>query len=895
MKKLLILCMLLTTSIFAEDLVSGVLSNGLKYYLVKEDKPKDYLIMRLRVNVGSLAEGEKERGVAHFLEHMAFNGTSKYKGNDLLTVFEKRGVGFGHGLNAHTNFTETLYKLQGQNKDYDLFLDVLSQWAFYMTIDDVEVEKEKGVVIEEWRQRTNLNSQINDFYRETLYKNTRYNERLAIGTVESIQNFDSSIVKGFYKKWYKANNMELYIVGDFDNIEKVEEDIKKYFGSQKSEEVPYDKGWEEVEVKDEVLVDKFINNQLQNQNLSYINTYKNFDYDKVEEFLLISLFNNSFNRRFSQKLYNREVLVEGININSESLNDDYSILEINFTLDKDDNTKSIVDSMANLKQLQNGFSLEEFNKSRVEVINNIENSINKLENNSNEIMEKLLNYDFSKEYLSYQEFYQRALEKIDDIDLNKLNTFVKKILMGNNQKYLYLSYEDIDIKDLEKLIYKGLNTDLGPFELLSNEGDIITEEIKRGQIINEEINEEYAYAKLTLSNGSNVYLYPTDYIKDQIQFGALSRGGKNYLSEKDEKIVEFFSSIYQSGPGNIKDYNSYITGKNFGITFGMNTYTESIIGTTDNSNLEEMLKNVYGFIMESKIDDNIFEISKNYIINQREREETLEEIEFWHDYNKIISNKDVNEERLSVEEISLLEKDNVLKVFEDRYQSDFDFYFIGDFDYSYVKELVEVYLASLPQKEKEDFVKKDSFEKSGKDYLEKNLGSGEESTVIVRFGKNTPLPSNYEYMKVITNIILERELLKVLREELGGVYSLSVSSEVDKYYPTGGDIIISFTTSPNRKEEMVEATKKVVDRVANGSITDETLEFIKNIYLQQFEYEILTGDFHKNLFERLIYGEDLKLLPQEFNLLVNREDITNFINSIYGDYEGVFILNPQNK
>lgn len=894
MKKLLILCVILATSIFGEELVSGKLENGLKYYLVKEDMPKDYLIMRLRVNVGSLAEEEKERGVAHFLEHMAFNGTKKYEGNDLLTVFEERGIGFGHGLNAHTNFTETLYKLQGNKKDYEIFMDVLSQWAFYMTISEKEVEQEKGVVIEEWRQRTNLNSQIGDFYRETLYDNTRYNERLAIGTVESIRNFDSEIVKGFYEKWYSPNNMELYIVGDFDDVNKVEEDIQKYFGMKKSKDIKYDNNWEKVEVKKDVLVDTFINGQLQNKSLSYINTYEKLEYDKVKEFLLTSMFNKGFNRRFSQKLYNNEILVEGININSESLNDDYKILEVNFTLDKEESSKSIKDSMANLKQLQNGFSQEEFEKSRLEVIASIQTSLNNLDNsNSTEIMEKLLNYDFSKDYITYEDFYSRALAGVEEITLEELNNFVGKVLLGENQKYLYLSYEDINIDKLKEVINEGLNTDLGQFNLIVTDGDVISNEIEGGKIINEEIDENYAYAKLTLSNGSNVYLYPTDYLKDQIKFGALSRGGKNYLDEKEEKIVEYFSSIYQSGPGSIKDYNSYIGDKNFGITFGMDKYTESIEGTSDNNNLEEMLRNVYGFIMEGKIDDNIFEITKNHAINQRKIENNLEEKIFWDEYKKIVTNNSKREGKLDIEEIENLEKEEVLEVFRDRYQGDFDFYFIGDFDYSYVKMLSEKYLASLPQKDKEDIVKGETYEKSGKDYLEHNLGTGEESTIIVRLGKEGVLPPNYSYYQVITNIILERELLKVLREELGGVYSLSVSTEVDKYYPNGGNIVVSFTSSPDRKEEMVEATKKVIDNVAKGNITNETLEYIKNIYLQQFEYEILTGDFHKNLFERLVYGEELKLLPGQFNFLVNREDITSFINSIYGDYEGVFILNPK--
>lgn len=882
-------------NLMAEELTKGELSNGFKYFIIENQIPQDFISLRLKVNVGSLAEETGEEGLAHFLEHMAFNGTEKYKGEKLIALLKTLGISSSHGLNAHTGFNETVFKLDGNKENLDIFLDIMLQWAYHMTFDPYEIEKEKGVVIEEWRQETNLNSKKSNFYRKSLYKDSRYLERFPIGKVDSIKKFTPELVENFYRKWYLPNNIELYIVGDVDKG-YLKDRIESLFSEQNPAPLDFKPEWRERKLKAGINFDSFNNEELDKNTLSIFNIHKTSKNDRVKVSVMENLFNIIFNKRFNQKFYNNELLLKGISISQENLNKDTSFTEVFMNLDKDSPEKSMENAFAHLEQLKKGITPEEFLLSKNLLKENLEYQLENIRNiDTKTLMEKLLEYPLDRdEYQSYEEFYMEALEKSDHSTLEEINAFIKEILSSSEVHFLYSGYKELDPLEIKKAADAGMGIDLGNFKLSQSVGNPYTKKITDGKIIQEIYNEEFGYILLKLSNGSNVYLYQTNYKENQISFTALSKGGSNYLQTKDLKKIDLLHSVSYSGPGSILNYKEYLIDKNFNLNFSLNKYTESFKGTSDKNSIEDLLANFYGFITEPKVDDGVLDMLKNSSADSILTEENLKAHAFFKEYNKRISGNSQRNSQLDLRELESIQSEDLLKIFKDRFDTDYDYYFIGDFDYEEIKGLIEHYIASLPVRAKENYKVISEEILDGKDSFTMNLGTGEESSVFLRYGGRSNLDSNSGYYKVISNIILEAELSKVLREDLGGIYSIEIKSTIDSHMPDRAYIDINFFTDPDRVEEMIEATDKVINNIISGNISPEIIEYIKSIYSQQFESELHTGDYYSDLFTRLIYGEKEKLIPQEFNNLLKVEDIISYMKWIYGGYKGTFVLNPQN-
>lgn len=243
----------------SSNLITGKLPNGITYYIYKNKKPEEKAELNLVVKAGSLYEEEQEQGLAHFLEHMAFNGTTKYEKNDMIKYLQSLGLNFGGDLNAYTSFDRTVYKLQipsSTSEDIEKGVEVLREWATEVTLAPDQVASEKKVIIEEWRLRQGLSQRLGDIHKKAIFGNSRYFDRFPIGLTETINGATSEILKGFYDKWYLPENMSVIAVGDFDPIQ-VENIIKKYFNytSDKKYTVPEDYKLAELENKYIVFTD----------------------------------------------------------------------------------------------------------------------------------------------------------------------------------------------------------------------------------------------------------------------------------------------------------------------------------------------------------------------------------------------------------------------------------------------------------------------------------------------------------------------------------------------------------------------------------------------------------------------------------------------------------------
>lgn len=912
MRKFLILIFIVTNFIWAAELktdsklISGQLANGLKYYIYPNEKPKNYVSVRLKVNAGSLYENPKEEGLAHFLEHLAFNGTEKYPKNNLVKALESRGVSFGHDINAYTSFDETVFRLDGQSKDLTTFLDILHQWGFKIKFTKNEVNKEKGVVIEEWRQNSGLNKELQDFYNKFTFGNSKYLDRMPIGKVSSIQNFTDLQAKSFYTKWYTPNNMSLYIAGDISDSKKIISQIESLFGKEKKKILPNTEELKKRKIVQTETIDIFHNTELRDNSFSLLQIApiiqpKNQEEKiKIEQLSIITSI--AFNQRYSQKLNNLDTNLNSINYSISPLNDYFGFNELSLSIKNDKTLEGITEGIKELKEFKLGLTKEEFEDSKMALINYYSSAIEEAKSQeTSSILDNLLKNDFDKyKLISTIDYYNIAIDMIKNLSINDVNNAIKESFNSPENYYLFVGPTNLTKEKIKKAVETGKNSEVTSFETINDNGALITKEVTPGKISKEEYNKELDFYTLTLSNGSKVYIKKTDYEKNNISFYAVSKGGTSYVKTEDIPVVNFISSVYSSAPGTMSktSYERYLLSKTpMSLSYSLYDNSEYFIGSSNKDTLNDLLMNFYAFVTEPKVDSNQLEIAKQSTLEWLKNRNNSKDTEFWNTYLNEYYLNDPRDAILTEDMVTSVTADRVLNLYKDRFSNgiDYDYYIVGDFDYDSLKKSIETYLASLNSGKREDLKILPEEIRTKNVTVEKNLGKGEESTVIIHFGKKASLDLKSLYFSDMLKQALDVELTKKLREEMSGVYGAYSSVSINKYYLDRGDFSIEFTCDPKRVQELVEASKKVIEKVLAGDISDETIKLLKESYKANYDRTYLKNSFYENYFDHLIFSEAQELKPEDFSKLVSKENIANFLKTIYGGYEAKFILNPTKK
>ena len=906
MKRILIFIFIFSFSIFGElvqdeKLIKGKLDNGLEYFIYPNQKPKNFISARLKVEAGSLYEKEGEEGIAHFLEHMAFNGTEKYKSNDLIRELEKMGVAFGPELNAYTYFDETVYMLDGQSKDLEKFVDILHQWGFKMVLDPKEIEKEKGVVIEEWRQDTGVGKEQREFYQQYIFRGSTYLERMPIGLVASIEAFTRDRVENFYKRWYTPNNMKLYISGDIENIAEVEAFIKKYFGNEEKKELEAKEEYKKRTFEKLMVEDSYINKELRNNQFSFIQA---IDYsmdksqlERLKESVTEMVFDNALQERYTKKLNSLETNLNSIYVYKYKFNDYFGFDEVNIDLKKDKELAGIREAFGELNQIMKGLSQEEFEKSveyYKDYLNELLASLENVETAS--IISNLVGFDFEKDvFISQKDEINLMMKYLDELRIEDVDKYIEGYFKGIEEYYLYSGYKALDKNAMKAEVEAGRQIDLGKYEKEESKGQLITKEPVAGKIVDEKYVEAEDYYLLTLSNGSRVYLKDVKYKENTVAFGALSRGGRDYIPTDMLMTAEFFDTVISSAPGTMtrEEYIDFTKKRNISFFQGMGKDGEYFYGSSTSKYPEDMLKIFYAYVTEAKIDETQLQIDKQNAIEALRNKKNLKENDFWEEVYIELNGHDERAKIMEEEDVNSIDGAELLDLYKERFTGgDYDYYIVGDIDYEALKPAIEKYLASVERKVVEDYSPIRLKQLSTNKKVVRNFASGEDTNVIMVFGDKESIDENYEYYASMLQNSLDTELIKEVRENLSGAYNISAWVDVYKHDLDRGRLFVSFTCQPERAEELMEAVRKTVKSVLDGNIGDETISYLKESYKRDYERNKGTNDYYVSYFENEIWGEEQPIVPKEYDKMVSKENIMKFMEAVYGMYEGDFVLYP---
>lgn len=864
----------------SENLITGKLENGIHYYIYKNKKPENKAMLSLVVKTGSLMEEDNEQGIAHFMEHMAFNGTTKFEKNEMIKYLQSIGLSFGGDLNAYTSFDRTVYKLLVPTtpKELEDGVEVLREWASEATLNPQEIESEKKVVIEEWRLRQGLTQRLGDVQKKALFEGSRYYDRFPIGLPETINGATQEIVRGFYEKWYQPENISVIAVGDFDT-NQVESYIHKYFnysGSRKGE-IP-----KEYKLKD--LKNKYIT--FSDDEIRY-NTFtitKILDRDIVKDeksmkkYIIDQLLFNILNTRLANLQKNGDTPFLQSLVYKYDMSNSRDIFT-SATVIKNDRLEEGITLFNQFfkSSLKNGISEYELELEKENLINNYKNMVaNKESINHDTYADSLVEYVMSKEsFMDIEQEFTIYSKLINDITTKDLEKRFKKIFKEDSLYFLTTSTEQskIDNKQLEKII-KNSNKLKEEFDFSIKPVTLPPLKVSEGNFIKEE-NGNY-----TLSNGIKVYTKKTDFDKDKIYIKFFKQEGSsddNYESFINSSIAT--SVVEQSGASILqpKDIETFMKGKNFSISSYIEDYEQGFLISTDKKNLETALEYMNYLIYEPKVDKVIFDNTitelRESVINKNNSPRAV----YSDEINKIYSGNHPRRNPLTLEDIQLISPEKIMKEYKNKFDnfSKFNLVVVGSFEEKDLENYLKKYIASLPRQEDNSNVKPLNLNVP-KNIIKKDVikGVDKKATITLIF----PYNSQYGYEeKTLYNgfsQILDIALIEDIREKIGGVYSISsrVSLSPNNY---GEDkLIISYSCDVARVEEIKKAVLKTLEKLLYSDIEKEKINSVVKNYELSYNTEVKENSFWFNYLYQKITVPNYKLAtPKEYRELMTKENL----------------------
>ncbi|WP_316802952.1 M16 family metallopeptidase [Pedobacter nototheniae] len=858
-------------STFAQQLTSdpalltGRLKNGFTYYIYKSEKAKGNSVLRLFVNAGSLQEDPDQLGLAHFIEHMAFNGTKHYSKNDVIEFLESKGVKFGADLNAHTSFDETVYKISINTKDeknLEKSIDIMGDWAFGVTFDSHEIDKERGVVIEEWRSKQGAENRLREQYLPVLFNKSRYAERLPIGKVDILKTFNRQRIVDFYEKWYRPDLMSIAVVTDIDpkKVEQyIQAEFNQYQSKSKAPRVYY-----ELPVHRDTLFSIITDKEARSIDLSMFNKIKSFGPIKTEQDyktqLTRSFFNALAKNRFSriaqlQNTYNDG----GISVSNIVLKN--GIVAGSVSLYHDQINEGIAQYLKEAQRISRyGFTSDEVNKFKAEYLSIIKRAAaaddkTQPEAYANDIHDLFYNGNVM---LSRSERNKLALKYANQIDSTTLINFFKSVNKPGNTVVL-LTAPEKDAANLPNqaalkvMFAKAESEKIVPWtDSLTVPAKLLAKEPLAGKVIKEEMISAVGVTKWTLSNGTTVYLKPTTEKKNYISLSGFRRGGIYALDSTQFITAQFVKPVTGlSGAGEFsrRALTQYLSGNSASATLVLSSTREGVVGSADWKDAKTMFQLLYLKWNYPNADPVTFEQSKRKSIETLENNKQSPSYAYNKALAELLKGDDDYTSDFSVERINKeVNFNEIIPIFKSRFGSakDFQFVIVGGFNPDSIKPFVEQYLGGMPagNYNKNFEYKGPVASDSAKDVLV-FAGAAPKSTVNLFYQSNKV---NYDYPEILVQTLLQ-EVLKVklrlnLREENSGVYGVGVSISSTSIPSPLIRSRITFGCAPESADFLIKQAQIEVKKVAE----DPTyfISDLNNIKVQQIDGYKKQAD--KNLF-----------------------------------------------
>lgn len=874
MKKIklyLLFSMVFTISVFAQSLQPtpmdstiryGKLSNGLTYYIRHNEQPKERAEFFIAQNVGAILEEDSQNGLAHFLEHMAFNGTAHYPGKNLINYFETIGVRFGSNINAYTSLDETVYNLSEVPTSREGIIDsallVLHDWSSSILLDNKEIDKERGVIREEWRQGQDANRRLWTASNKVTMAGSQYAKRDVIGDTAVINNFSYQTLKDYYKKWYRPDLQAILIVGDIDVLQ-VEAKIKALFSDIPAPVNPAQRIFYPVPDNEEPIVGVFTDPEMQ---VTQVNLY--FKQDALPDQVRLSvqgyalstvksLISSMTNNRLDEIKQDPETPFTdtGSAITDLTRTKDIFAFICSPAMGKEKAARErLLKEAESIKRF--GFTPSELERAKTQMLSNYE----KVYNERNQQKNNQLVREYTRNFLSAEPIpgieweFNFVKENLPMISIEMVNEFAKNYLGDKNIIYTVIGPEKEGLtyptnEDLKQEILAAKNTELIAHKDSVSSEPLIDKKLKPGKVKKILVNETLGVTEWTLSNGIKVLFKPTKFKEDEIKMSAWSDGGMSLLPQQDLASAMYTAYVIsQSGLGtlNLTDLKKKLTGKIASVSPGIGGYDEGLGGSSSVKDLETMLQLTNLYFTAPHKDENAYQYviksMKTYLENaaldpEKAYNDSITSIVYGHHPRVLLSN---------METLNKVDYPSIQRIYKERFANpaDFTFEFVGNMDEKTFKPLIELYLGSLKtSKNRETWKDNDIRPQKGQIYKEivKPLKVSKTSNYISYSFALPYTMKNRVIMNAIDNI-LDLRYTATIREEEGGSYGVQTSGFISKKPAETAQLLISFDTDPKLYKRMLDIIGAEVKSLAENGPKEEDLNKVKLNLIKQYKEDL---------------------------------------------------------
>ena len=854
----------------------GKLKNGLTYYIRHNDKEAGLADFYIAQRVGSILEEPRQRGLAHFLEHMAFNGTKHFPGKGkklgIVPWCETIGVKFGANLNAYTSVDQTVYHIGAAPIKREGIIDscllVLNDWSQYILLEDKEIDKERGVIHEEWRnRRTGMAMQrMMENVMPKIYKGTKYEDCLPIGNMDIVDNFPYKDLRDYYQKWYRPDLQAIVVVGDFD-VDKMEQKIQKLFGKIKAHKNPAERIYYPVTDNDKMIVaiekDKeqpIILGHLYMKSETTPDSEKNSVKYQREDYIN-GLITYMLNGRLSEKkqVANPPFMSSTVRNGEFFVSRTKDAFSLSISCKQDNVLGGISVAVGEVERArQHGFTASELERAKKLYLNAAERQL-KMEKdykNSHYVSQCVNNFLDGEPILTPAYNLQLVKQFDGEVNLDEVNKQVENIITDKNQVFVmygpdkegFVIPSESEIENTvlaaQQQQYEAYQEEEVPQTLMAN---LPTP----GKIVSEKPYGKFGMTEITLSNGMKVYVKSTDFQADQVTMSMRGEGGTSVYGDKDIPNFSFLTSaITEAGVGdfNATRLRKALAGKSLKIGPSINSEGQRITGTSSVKDLETLLQLTHLYFTSPRKDSVAFEGMMNRTLSLLKNRNASSKVVYNDSLSAVLYDHNVRMAPVTKEIAEKADYNRILEIYHDRFSdaSNFKTVFIGKIDMAQLRPLLCQYLATLPATHKAEKTNKTNVAQIVKKNEVVKFVHKQETplaNVSVFVTGNVPFsPKNDLTLDMLTRV-LQIAYTDSVREEKGGTYGVSVSFSLEKEENPNALVRISYKSDPKRYDELNPIIYKQLQNIADKGPVASSMDKVKKYLKKQYGQMAITNDY----------------------------------------------------
>jgi zinc protease len=856
---------------------AGEFDNGLRYFIKVNKEPENRALLWLAVDVGSVQEDDDQQGLAHFVEHMSFNGSEHFSKNELIHYMESIGMKFGPEVNAYTSFDETVYMLEvptDTTETVETAFQILEDWAHLLSFDEEEIDKERGVIGEEWRLGRGAQMRMLDEQLPVLFEGSKYAERLTIGKKAVIDTCHYDTLRRFYADWYRPDMMAVIAVGDFDP-QWIEGLVTKHFAELRLPDEPRTKEPFPVPDHEETLLAIATDPEATHTTVTVMfksdvlpmRTHADFRRHLIER-----LHDDMLNDRLVELTKEAEPPFLFAFMGEVPIVRTKRLQMIAAVVNQDGIERGLEALLTEATRAsRHGFTETELERSKAELTRNIEKAFNekdktKSANFSQEILTLFLR-DVAVPGIEWE--YETSMKLIPEITLEEVNELSSARVGEGNRVVLAGAPEkdDVPVPSEDQLLAvfdHVAGSEIEPYVDAALDQPLVPEAPRPGTIVEESAIEEIGVTQWTLSNGVTVLLKPTDFKNDEILFQAYSPGGNSLASNAEYVSAEAAAMIVnESGVGafNSVELEKKLSDKMVSVQPYVNPLQEGLTGSASPQDVETMFQLIYLYVTEPRKDTEAFESFLTKMKGVFENRSASPEAAFYDTLQVTLGQNHLRSRPWSVETLERISLDASYEFYVDRFADagDFVFFFVGNFTPGELRPHVETYLGSLPSAGRdESWVDIGIVPPTGVVDRTVQKGIEKKGQVAIAFTGDFEWTAENNYAIRSLTEIMEIDLREMLREDLGGTYGVSISPQARMFPKEEYRLQISFGCDPDRIDELSEAVFGQIDSLVTYGPDPDYVDRVREGQLRSYETNIEENNYWlRHLANRHFMGADL--------------------------------------